>query len=266
MNRGLLLTLLLGLSVPFSRGESLDRAIERTEVVQRRALASNTPALVYRELRDPILIKMLLKGAGGEAADAVISVVLGGDDSGFTVSIHALETTSLPDRAIQAVSEFARLRWLGVSKEAALKLIGEAVRRVSPRDEQGAALKRATPWLPYERLRPVRAADSLAIFWTEDGRSFVFEDKDVSFVIVFQKQGEAVEALVYCVDSKEFGAQTRASVAEAAKIASSRVRERYGNRRPPSAVLFWRELKQVLHERGVTWLSPEELNPDIDWH
>lgn len=266
MGRVFLSTLLFACMIAFCSAERPDQAFERTETVQRRPLTSNTPGLVYRELRDPAVIKSLLKVVGGDAVNAVFSVVFGGDDSGFTVSIHVLETTALLDRAIQAVTLYAQLRWLGISRESALKLIGETNQKTSPQNELTSALHRAAPWLPYKRLRPILAAESLAIFWTEDGKVFVFKDKEISFVIDFQKRGETFEALLYCVDSKEFEDGTRTTIAECAKNAGLKVDKLSGSKSPRSAVAFWRELKRLLNERGVAWLSPEELNPDYDWH
>lgn len=248
-------------------GSGLDSALETTEVVRRRALSSNTPSAVYSELRDPILVKELIQLKISKVIDAPVSVVCGGNDDQITISVHFLPPIpSDPEGIAQNIVAYARLRWLGLSKDAALELMRLRIHPARPDNAQAGALHRAMPWLPFEKLRPLLPGESVAIFWAVDGTAFVFEDTDISFVILFEKYGGRIEAMTYAVDSREFARGTSAEIAVVAKNAWAEVRLKYGDRRPPSAILFWRELKDILKRRGIAWMSPEDLNPEIDWH
>ena len=244
----------------------MSRGLERSESVLRRPLPSNTASIVYDELRDPTVIEAVLKSVEAQADWAKIRVIFGGNDSRFSFFTEFFETSPAAERITGAITSFARLRWLGVSKDTALNLIAIDPGAPPLENEQATALRRAAPWLPYSKLRPVRATELVAIYWAEDGTSFVFEDVDVSFVILFGEYGVRIEAMIYAVDSKEFAARTRGSVAEHAKAAKLRAREQSAKTSRMSAILFWRELKKTLGEHGIAWMSPEELNREISWH
>jgi hypothetical protein len=266
MNHRVLILLLFGVIVRHGHAESFDHAIERTQVIARCPLSSNTPPVIFRELREPALSKALLQCAGKTAVDTAVSVILGGDDSGFTVSIHVINANSLPESAIDAISMFVHLRWLGISKKSALILLNEAIHPEPPEGERSAALRRDVPWLHYKHLKPIQSTESVSIYWTAEGRLFAFKDEEISFLVEFAKSEKLTLALAYRVDSKEFDPKIQKLMAQTATAAREKVTKTYGKEGQRSALLYWRELKNLLREQGINWRSPEELNPEISWH
>jgi hypothetical protein len=83
----------------------------------------------------------------------------------------------------------------------------------------------------------------------------------------FDEYKDHLKAVIYVVDSKEFSKERGSAIRAAAKVAYTRITKEYGKEKFGSNLaLYWSELKRILRRQGITWSSPEELNPEVMWY
>jgi hypothetical protein len=237
--------------------------VEYNAILPRCPLDTNTPAIIYGEIRDPDRLMKILGPVKPLVPALSLRALLGGNNDKFTLSISFLEGHESKKAIADTIRQYVEYRWRGFSGEGAVALLGAERKPESGPPAQVAALKTAAPWLKYEALQPFKAPHCVSVWWLREEIDFVVRDRDVTYWISFLGP-EKNFALVRALDSKEFHPENQKLFAEAAAVAKTRV-ELGEDKNPKSPIAYWREMQSVLKEKKVRWFTPEELNPMDEW-
>jgi hypothetical protein len=240
--------------------------IDERVTLERCPLESNKPDNIYRELLDPSLLLKVLKASGGLDSSLDFRALAGGDSNGFTISIRFFKQNPILNRKIADILQnYVTSRWKGVSIDGSIALLKASNAPEEVTGRRSSALHDSAPWLALRAMRTLKKRDSVSIWWLRDDGDFLFYDTNIGYWVSFLPSDGKLIALVHALDAQEFQPEKSQIFTEAASIARARVSTGIdGN--PESTISYWRELKSVLQKKGITWLTPEELNPGREWH
>jgi hypothetical protein len=224
---------------------------------ERRRLKTNTPAVIYAELHNPILPLQIAKKASLEISNA-FEIIVGGDDNNCSVVLTWPQSSEIAHtKFLKYVTRYVELRRAGLSTRGAVTLLEEP--KDNRENKYSIALLKKNKWLPFPMLEKLKGR-TVSFPWL-DGEVFVFVDPEVRYLVRFDKNSEGdTTAACYALDPSEFIPANRESFERAERLAREELKV------TESQMRYWRRLKVHLKEEGIEWISPDELNPETLWH
>jgi hypothetical protein len=221
----------------------------------RCSLKTNTPAIVFRELNDPIIPLEIAKAAELEVRDAFEVVAAGDDDNGQVVLMSPESAQVDAARFVECLAAYVRMRRAGVSSQGCLRIL--RMKRNDAGSDYDPALRARQPWLRFDLLQPVENRQLAAFPWIDQAGQYWFSDPEVVYLVGFDEK-KSVRSF-YALDPVEFLPQNAEHFARARTVAMEDLNS-------GSVLRYWKRLKAELKKQGIDWISPQELNPEILWH
>ena len=237
-------------------------AFVRTVPILQREVGSNSSKVLNSEMSNMDLTGHIVN-AGREGKQPLGAMAFVADDEGGFSLVVCFPPVIKDDMhpIVQRLLDYVTLRWIGISKNMALKMVSGDFPATKGTAEERAELRTEVPLLSIDQLKPIRYITLAEFPFADEEAGFIFQDTEISLLIRFHPS----RATSLAIDSQEFAPDIGPQIRTAAKDVWQHMREDGTAVQMGHSVLLWELMQKELQRKGINWKSPADLNPLNEW-